>query len=154
MDLLVVIPAQLLLLVGIPLAKRNLDVTGRILAADHEADLARRVGRDRRVGVFDHGEHFLAGFLELGDEREMQPLVFGYSGTKENARGEGELAGWVMCLEKNKRKKKIKSNSGELGGEKRGQEYTRGKEKEPRCNERRRTTLCRHHAAVTEGAIE
>lgn len=81
MDLLVVIPTQLLLLFGIPLSKRNLDVTARILTADHEADLARRVGRDRRVGVFDHRKHFLAGFFELGDEREVQPLIFGYSGT-------------------------------------------------------------------------
>lgn len=79
MDLLVVIPTQLVLLIGIPLAERNLDVTGGILAADHEADLTGRVGRDRRVGVFDHGENFLAAAFELGDEREVKPLVFGYS---------------------------------------------------------------------------
>lgn len=71
MDLLVVIPTQLVLLLGIPLAERDLDVTGGILAADHEADLAGRVGRDRRVGVFDHGENFLAASFELGDEREV-----------------------------------------------------------------------------------
>lgn len=87
MNLLIVVPAQLLLLVNLPVAERDLDVAGGILAADHEANLARRVGRDRRVGVFDHGENFFTTFFELGNEREMQPLVFGYSGPRRKGEG-------------------------------------------------------------------
>lgn len=76
MDLFVVVPAQLLLFFKLPFPQRHLHVPVRILAADHEADLARRVRRDRGVGVFDRGEYFFATFLQVGDEAEVQPLVF------------------------------------------------------------------------------
>lgn len=77
-DLSVVVAALGLFLLGCPLAKRNTDIAVGILAADHEADLARRVGRDGGVGVLGDGEDFLAVFLELGDERQVEPLVLGY----------------------------------------------------------------------------
>lgn len=76
MDLFVVVPAQLLLFFKLPLPQRHLHVPVRILAADHETDLARRVRRDRGVGVFDRGEYFFATFLQVGDKAEVQPLVF------------------------------------------------------------------------------
>ena len=80
MDLLVVVPAEPLLLFVTPAAQRLLDVTGRVLAADHEADLAARVGRDGRVGVLSGGEDLLAGLLEISDQGEVDPLVFSYEG--------------------------------------------------------------------------
>lgn len=74
-DLSVVISAQLLLLLRRPRADGNLDVSVGVLAADHEADLAGGVGRDGGIGVLDGGEDLLAVLLELGDEREVKPLV-------------------------------------------------------------------------------
>ena len=65
MNLPIIIPTQLLLLLDAPAAHGLLDVAVRVLAADHEADLAGGVGRDGGVGVFDDGEDFLAGFFEL-----------------------------------------------------------------------------------------
>ena len=76
-DLGVVVPAEFLLLLGAPRAQGHLDVGVGVLAADHEADLARRVRRDGRVGVLGHGEDLLAVLLELGDERKVEPLVLG-----------------------------------------------------------------------------
>lgn len=76
MDLFVVVPAQLLLFFKLPRPQRHLDVPVRILATDHESDLTRRVRRDSGVGVFDRGKYFLATFLQVGDEAEVQPLVF------------------------------------------------------------------------------
>jgi hypothetical protein len=76
-NLLAVVPAQLLLLLGGPAAERLLEVLVCVLAADHEADLARGVGGDRGVGVLDVREDLLAVFLELGDERHVKPLVLG-----------------------------------------------------------------------------
>ena len=78
MDFLVVVPAQFLLLVQRPASQRDFDVPVCVLAADHEPDLAGRIGGDRGICVFDRGEDFLAGFLELGDEGKVQPLVLGY----------------------------------------------------------------------------
>lgn len=120
MNLLVVIPTQLLLLVGIPMSERDLDVTGGVLAADHEADLARRVGRDRRVGVFNHGENFLTRSFELGDEREVKPLVFGYRGKRRRGEEREELALWVVGFER----KKNEFGREEKGGE--GEKQTGG----------------------------
>jgi len=74
-DILVVVAAQALLLLAGPGAQRLLDVAVGVLAADHEADLARGVGRDGGVGVLDDGEDLLAGLLQLGDERDVEPLV-------------------------------------------------------------------------------
>jgi hypothetical protein len=73
----VIVSAQLLLFLARPGAKGLLDVACGILAADHETDLAGGVGWDGGVGVFGDGEDFLAGLLEVGDEGEVEPLVFG-----------------------------------------------------------------------------
>lgn len=60
MDRLIVVAAQLLLLILWPGAQRYFNIARSILAAHHEADLARRVGGNGGVRVFDRGEHFLA----------------------------------------------------------------------------------------------
>jgi len=75
-DLGVVVAAQAVLLLGAPRAKRDSDVASDLLAADHETDLARRVGRDGRVGVLGHGEDLAAFLLQLSDQGEVEPLVF------------------------------------------------------------------------------
>ena len=80
MDLRIVVSTQLILLFGGPAAKRLGDIALGILAADHEADLAGRVGRDGCVGIFDGWEDFHAILLQLGDEREVEPLVLSYLG--------------------------------------------------------------------------
>lgn len=76
-DLGVVVTAELLLLLGGPGAEGNLDVGVGVLGADHEADLARGVGRDGGVGVLSDGENLLAVLLELGDQGKVEPLVLG-----------------------------------------------------------------------------
>lgn len=78
MDFLIVVSTQLLFLLGGPASQWLLHVSGAILTADHEADLSRRIGRDGRVGVFNDGEDVAAGFLELGNEVQVQPLVLRY----------------------------------------------------------------------------
>ena len=55
-DVLAVVLAQLLLFLGGPGAKRLLDVAVAVLAADHEANLARRVGWDGGVRVLGDRE--------------------------------------------------------------------------------------------------
>lgn len=75
-DLLVVIPAQLLLLFRAPAPEGLLNIALGVLAAYHEADLARGVCRNGGVGVFDGGEDFQAGFAEITYEAEVEPLVF------------------------------------------------------------------------------
>lgn len=74
-DLGVVVLAQLDLLLRGPLAQRNFDVGLGVLGANHEADLARRVGGDGGVGILGHGEDLTTLLLELGDKREVEPLV-------------------------------------------------------------------------------
>jgi len=78
-DISIVVSAQLLLLFSSEASQRLGQITASILAADHEADLARWVGWDRGVGVFDIWEDFFAVLLELGDQWEMKPLVLGLS---------------------------------------------------------------------------
>jgi hypothetical protein len=78
-DLLAVVPAQLLLLLSRPGAERLLEVAVGVLAADHEANLAGGVGRDRGVAILDVGEDLLAGLLKVGNEGEVKPLVLSYS---------------------------------------------------------------------------
>lgn len=78
MDLLTVISAQLLLLLHTPAPQRLLEIALRVLAADHEADLAGGVRGDGGVGVLDGREDLEAGFAEVGDEFEVEPLVFGW----------------------------------------------------------------------------
>ena len=78
MNLLAVVLAQLLLLLGGPGADGLLDVAGGVLAADHETNLTGWVGWNGGVGVLDVGEDLLAVLLELGDQWEVKPLVFSY----------------------------------------------------------------------------
>ena len=78
MDLLAVVPAQLLLLFSGPAAERLLEVAVGVLAADHEANLAGGVGGDGGVSVLDVGEDLLAGLLEIDNEGHVEPLVLGY----------------------------------------------------------------------------
>lgn len=78
MDVRVVVPAELLLFLLGPRPERHLDVAVLVLAAHHEADLARWVGRDGGVRVLGDGEDLLAILLELGDELQVQPLVLSY----------------------------------------------------------------------------
>lgn len=78
MDSSIVVAAQLLFLLWGPFAKWLAKIAIGILAADHEANLARWVGRNGGVGVFDIGEYLLAVLLKLGDQWEMEPLVLGY----------------------------------------------------------------------------
>jgi len=80
MDLPIIISTQFPLLLGAPMAQRGRDVAVLVLAADHEADLAGGVGGNGRVGVFDGREEFLAGFLELGDQGKVEPLVLACGG--------------------------------------------------------------------------
>lgn len=61
---------------SIPASQRRCDVSVLVFAAHHEADLARRIGGDCGVGVLDRREDFLAGLFEIGDEGEVEPLVF------------------------------------------------------------------------------
>lgn len=77
MDLLGVVLAQALLFFLTPGAEGLLDVALGILAADHEADLAGGVGRNRSVAVFDDGEDLLAGLLEGSNQGHVQPLILG-----------------------------------------------------------------------------
>jgi len=81
-DIRVIVPAQSLLLLARPATDRLAHVALGVLAAHHEADLARRVGGDGGVGVFGDGEDLLAGLAEVGNEREVEPLVFGCRGWK------------------------------------------------------------------------
>ena len=77
MNLLVVVLAELVLLLDRPCTDGLLEVALGVLAADHKANLARWVGGDGSVGVFDVGEDGLAVLLELGDQGKVEPLVFG-----------------------------------------------------------------------------
>jgi len=77
-DVGVVVAAQLLLFLRSEGTKRSADIAGGILATDHEANLTRWVGGDGCVGVLGDWEDFLAVLLELGDQWEVEPLVFSY----------------------------------------------------------------------------
>ena len=79
MDLLAVVPEDLVLLLGGPGADGLLDVGGAVLGADHEADLTGWVGGDGCVGVLDVGKDSLARLLEVGNDVEVQPLVLGWA---------------------------------------------------------------------------
>jgi hypothetical protein len=68
MNISVIVSAKLLLLFRREASHRLLDIALGVLAADHEADLARGIGGNSRVCVFDDGEDFFAGFLQVGDQ--------------------------------------------------------------------------------------
>jgi len=74
-DLLVVVFAQFLFLLGSEGSKWLANVAIGIFAADHEADLSGWVGGDGGVGILDGGENLLAVLLELGDQWQVEPLV-------------------------------------------------------------------------------
>ena len=97
MHIRIIVPTQLALLLLRPLPHRLLDVPRGVLAADHEADLAGGIGRDRGVGVLGDGEDLAAGALERRDEREVQPLVLRCEGVGDVSRvdGRGEGGGMV-----------------------------------------------------------
>ena len=76
MNLLIVVSTQLILFLSIPTPNWRCDVSILVFGAYHEADLARRISGDGGVGVLDGWEDFLAGFLKVGDEGEVKPLVF------------------------------------------------------------------------------
>ena len=67
MNICVVIPAKLLLLFRRKASDRLLHIALGVFGADHEADLARRIGGDGRVGVFHGWEDFFTVLLELRD---------------------------------------------------------------------------------------
>ena len=77
-DRLVVISAQVVFLLLAPRAQRLLEIAVLVLAAHHEADLAGWVCRYCCVRVLDVGEDFEAGLLEVGDQRQVKPLVLSY----------------------------------------------------------------------------
>lgn len=77
MNVRVVVPAQLVLLLLGPRPKRHLDIGIGVLAAHHETNLARGIGRDGGVSVLGHGEDLLAVLLELGNQLQVEPLVLG-----------------------------------------------------------------------------
>lgn len=83
MDLLAVVPAKLLFLLNRPAAKGLLKVTVGVLAADHEADLTRRVGGDGGVAVLNVGKDLLASLLEVHDERQVKPLALSYASSQQ-----------------------------------------------------------------------
>lgn len=78
MDLRVVVSAQLLLLLGGPGPDGHLNVAVGVLAANHETNLSRGVGWDGSVGVLGYREDLLAVLLQVGDERQVEPLVLSY----------------------------------------------------------------------------
>lgn len=74
-DICVVVLVDGIFLLWCPASEWGLDVAGGILAADHEANLAGWVGWDSGVSVFNNWEDFLAVFLQLGDQWQVEPLV-------------------------------------------------------------------------------
>ena len=76
-NLLVVVAAQFLLLLGAPSSHWRLDISIGIFAANHEPDLARRICGNGGVGILSDREDFLAFFLELGNEWQVEPLILG-----------------------------------------------------------------------------
>jgi hypothetical protein len=77
MDLFVVVSTQLLLFLQTPVSDWLFDISIRIFAADHKANLSGGVCWNGGVCIFNGRKDFLAGFLQLCDEGEVQPLVLG-----------------------------------------------------------------------------
>ena len=87
MDLFAIVLAQLFFLLRTPCPNWLLDITFGVFAADHKANLARRIGRNGRVCVLGDGKDFFAGFFQLRDEAQVKPLVLGYSRMKSQSDG-------------------------------------------------------------------
>ena len=97
MDIGIVVSAKTFLVLTGPLAQWFTNVARRVLAADHEADLAGRIGGNRSVSVFGNGEDLLASLLQVPDQREVQPLVLSWRGGKHESPAESPSkggAGW------------------------------------------------------------
>lgn len=77
MNVLVIVSVDLLFLFPRPAAKWFLQIAIRVFGANHKANLTRWVRGNRGVGVLDVREDLLAVGFELGDHREMEPLVLG-----------------------------------------------------------------------------
>lgn len=77
-DLLAIVLALLVLLLGCPASQGLLQVGVAILRADHEADLSRGVSGNGSVGVLDGREDSLARLLKVGDDVEVKPLVLSF----------------------------------------------------------------------------
>ena len=77
MDIRIVVSAQLLLFFSGKGSQRLFNIAIGVLAAYHEADLARGVCGDGGVGVLDGGKDFFAGLFELGYQLQVEPLVLG-----------------------------------------------------------------------------
>jgi len=75
-NLLVIVFVDLLFFLRAPAPERGLEISLSILRADHEANLARWISRNGRISVFDVGENFFAVGLKLGDQWQVEPLVF------------------------------------------------------------------------------
>jgi len=76
MHLLVVVLAVLVLFGRSPTPQWLLNIDLGVLAADHEANLTRRVCGNGGETILGDGEDLTALLLELGDEGKMQPLAF------------------------------------------------------------------------------
>lgn len=74
-NLLVVVPAQLFLLLWTPCPQWHLHVSIRILTGNHKPNLAGWVSRDGGVCIFGDREDFLHNLFDLGDQRQVKPLV-------------------------------------------------------------------------------
>ena len=73
MDLLRVVPVELLFSFGIDRSQWPLEVDALVLGAHHESDLARWVRWDCAVGVLDVREDGLACGLQVLDDLEVDP---------------------------------------------------------------------------------
>lgn len=79
-DVRVVVAAELSLLLLGPLAKGLLDVGVGVLGADHQPDLAARVGGDSGVAVLDSREQAARKAHDLLDDGEVKPDALAYGG--------------------------------------------------------------------------
>ena len=95
MDVLVVVAAELLLLLGGPGAEGLAHVGVGILGADHEANLTGGVGGDGGVSVLGDGEDFVAGLLEVGDQVKVEPLVLGCKIKCTAPQNRARKTGWL-----------------------------------------------------------
>jgi hypothetical protein len=83
-DICVVVSVDSIFLLWGPASEWLCNITGGVLAAHHEANLAGWVGWNGGVCVFSNWEDLLAILLKLGDQWQMEPLVLGYSGMLAN----------------------------------------------------------------------
>jgi len=74
-NFLIIVPAQLLLFLYAPAPERLAHIPIFGFTADHESDLAASVSRDSSVGILNGRKDFFAGFLEVGNKGQMQPLI-------------------------------------------------------------------------------